>query len=99
MRQQSVDEGSARRAIRDKVTALARRRGIDATSLKDSDVLPETGVLDSAGILELILWVETTFDLSIDQDALTVENFGSIDAIATYLRGGTISEHCGQAGG
>jgi acyl carrier protein len=42
-------------------------------------------VLDSADILELITWCETTFDLSIDQAHLTLENFGSVDAIARYL--------------
>jgi len=86
MRGQFIDETGARRAIRDKVIELARRRGIDATNLKDSEVIPETGGLDSTGILELIMWYETTFNVSIAQADLTLENFGTVDAMASYLR-------------
>jgi D-alanine--poly(phosphoribitol) ligase subunit 2 len=79
-------EASARQTIRDRVAALASRRGMDSTELKDSEVLPDTGLLDSAGILELILWFETTFDVSVDQADLTLDNFGTIDAMINYLR-------------
>jgi D-alanine--poly(phosphoribitol) ligase subunit 2 len=78
-------ETTARAAIRNKVVELARRRGKNVESLKDSDVLPEARVLDSIGVLELIMWYETTFQLAIDQTDLTVENFGTIDAMTNYL--------------
>ena len=55
----------ARDAIRQQVIKLAVRRGVDATGLGDSDVLPETGVLDSVAIMELIIWFESTFDRSV----------------------------------
>jgi len=75
----------ARDAIRQQVIKLAVRRGVDATGLGDSDVLPETGVLDSVAIMELIIWFESTFDRSVDQSELTLENFGSVDAMVSYL--------------
>jgi acyl carrier protein len=75
----------ARDAIRQQVIKLAARRGVDATGLGDSDVLPETGVLDSVAIMELIIWFESTFDRSVDQSELTLENFGSVDAMVSYL--------------
>jgi len=75
----------ARDAIRQQVIKLAVRRGVDATGLGDSDVLPETGVLDSAAIMELIIWFESTFDRSVGQSELTLENFGSVDAMVSYL--------------
>jgi acyl carrier protein len=79
------DLSDAKRSIRDKVIALARRRGVDATNLQDTELIPESGALDSVAILELIAWFEMTFDLTIPQDDLTVENFGTIDAMVSYL--------------
>jgi len=79
------DVARSRSAIRAKIVALARRRGIDASSLQDMDVIPESGVLDSVGILELITWFEMTFAITIPQPDLSVENFGTIDAMVSYL--------------
>ena len=75
----------ARESIRDKVIKLAARRGVDATSLADSDVIPESGALDSVAIIELIVWFESTFNRVIDQSELTLENFGTVDAMVSYL--------------
>ena len=70
----------------DNVT-LAARRGVDAGTLQDSDVIPERCGLDSVAILELIMWFEATFDVTVSQADLTMENFGTIDAMASYLDG------------
>lgn len=86
MTRPSSDAASAEWAIREKVTELACRRGVDASSLGNSELLSDSGTLDSVGILELITWFEMTFDLAIPQDDLTIENFGSVDAIGGYLR-------------
>jgi acyl carrier protein len=80
------DLTETKRAIREKVVQLARRRGVDATNVKDSELIPESGALDSVGILELIMWAEMTFGVTIPQSDLTVENVGTIDAMATYLQ-------------
>ena len=76
----------ARHIIRQRIIELAHRRRIDARDLQDSESILEKGVLDSAGIMELIIWFETTFDLVIDQADLTIENFGTIDAMTGYLQ-------------
>jgi D-alanine--poly(phosphoribitol) ligase subunit 2 len=81
-----ADLSEAKRTIHKRIIDLADRRRIDARNLKDSDVIPETGVLDSAGIMELIIWFETTFGVTIEQSDLTLENFGTIDAMASYLQ-------------
>jgi D-alanine--poly(phosphoribitol) ligase subunit 2 len=80
------DSSDTKRAIREKIIALARKRGVDATNLQDTDVIPERGGLDSVAILELITWFEMTFDVTIAQPDLTLENFGTIDAMASYLQ-------------
>ena len=80
------DLSEAKRTIRDRIIALAAKRGVDACTLKDEDVLLESGTLDSVALLELMMWIEMTFDLTIAQSDLTVDNFGTIDAVATYLQ-------------
>ena len=82
----SADLTDVKRTIRNRIIELADRRRIDARNLKDSDVIPEIGVLDSAGIMELVIWFEMTFDVTIAQSDLTLENFGTIDAMASYLQ-------------
>lgn len=74
------------RTIRERVIALAQRRGVDARTLKNGDVILESGALDSVAFLELIIWIEMTFDLTIAQSELTVDNFGTIDAVSDYLQ-------------
>jgi acyl carrier protein len=81
-----ADPSDAKRTIRNRIIELADRRRIDARNLKDSDVIPETGALDSAGIMELVMWFEMTFGVSIEQSDLTLDNFGTIDAMASYLQ-------------
>ena len=81
-----TDVADVKRTIRSRIVELATRRRIDATDLRDSDVIPETGVLDSAGIMELVIWFEMTFGVTIGQSDLTVENFGTIDAMVNYLQ-------------
>jgi D-alanine--poly(phosphoribitol) ligase subunit 2 len=84
--QSSADSSDVRRTIREKVIELARRRGVDATNIKDTELIPDSGALDSVGILELITWFEMTFSVTIAQADLTVENFGTVDAMAGYLQ-------------
>ncbi|MEJ7606939.1 MAG: acyl carrier protein [Bryobacteraceae bacterium] len=75
-----------KKAIRDRIAEIAKTLGNNARSLKDDDVIPEASLLDSAGIMELIMWYEAHWDLSIPQQDLTIENFGTVDAMAAYLR-------------
>jgi D-alanine--poly(phosphoribitol) ligase subunit 2 len=71
--------------IRRKVRELAKALGRDPGGLTDDQILPETGLLDSAAILELILWVESEFHLDIDQDDLSLDNFGTIRRMSDYI--------------
>jgi D-alanine--poly(phosphoribitol) ligase subunit 2 len=74
----------ARQKIYQKIVELAKQLGNDATSLRFQDSIPELGVLDSPALLELIVWFENEFGLEIEPEQLTIENFGTIDAIASY---------------
>lgn len=78
----SIDSKSV---IHAKIVELARELGNDARSLRNDQVIPDTGLLDSPALLELILFYEQTFGLEVDQEDLTLDNFGTIDAMAAYI--------------
>lgn len=71
--------------IRGKVEEIARDLGRDPRHLTDDDILPQTGLLDSAGILELIVWCEGEFGIDIPQEDLSLDNFGSIRRMTDFI--------------
>ena len=44
------------------------------------------GILDSTGVLELVAFVETTFEIQVEDHELAPENLDSIDVLSTYIR-------------
>jgi acyl carrier protein len=46
----------------------------------------QEGIVDSAGVLELVLFVEETFGVTVDDAELTPDNFDSIKKLASYIR-------------
>lgn len=67
------------------VLELAKECGLDNAEITYDDVLPETGYLDSAAIIKLIVWLEVEFDLVIDDEDMTLEKLGSINQITSYI--------------
>lgn len=78
-------EAEIRATIRTKVVDLARELGKKTPSVGDDDVLLEMGILDSAAVLELLVWIEGHFDLELEQEELSLDNFGSISRMAAML--------------
>lgn len=76
---------NAPQQIHAKVVELAGQLGRDASRLRFDEEIPATGLLDSAAIMELILWLEGEYGLAIPQEDLTLANFGTIDAMSAYL--------------
>ena len=64
---------------------LARSLGNDARALKPDQMIPQTGWLDSASLMELMFWYESEYDLEIPQEDLNLDNFGTIRAMVNYL--------------
>jgi acyl carrier protein len=54
-------------------------------TLGDDDSLMENGVIDSTGVLELTQFVEDTFEIAVDDQDITPENFDSVQRIADYV--------------
>jgi hypothetical protein len=74
------------RTIRERVIALAQRRGGRAHLEERRRDSGKRRSIRRAP--ELIIWIEMTFDLTIAQSELTVDNFGTIDAVSDYLATG-----------
>jgi len=52
----------------------------------DSDFdLLTGGVVDSLGLLQVVAWLETEFDIAVDDSELGPESFRTVDAIKEYI--------------
>ncbi len=58
----------------------------DLLPLKNDTSLLESDILDSISVLELVLFLEKQFGVNVASEDLTLENFGTVDAICAYLR-------------
>jgi len=63
---------------------LARKRGV-----KESDLLLETGILDSMGVLEVVQFIEQEFRIQVLDEELVPENFQSIGRLVSFLQNKT----------
>ncbi len=56
-----------------------------STPLDDNRPLVEDAILDQTGVLELVLFLEETYGIQVDDADLTPDNFDSVNAIADYV--------------
>lgn len=53
--------------------------------LADGESMLKTGIMDSTGVLELVAFIESTFEIKVEDEELIPENLESIKNIASYL--------------
>lgn len=53
--------------------------------LTDSTSFLEEGIIDSTGVLELVSFLEQTFDTKIEDHELVPENLDSIENVAKFI--------------
>ena len=82
----NFDKQSVVAAIKAKIMVLAKDLDSDASELQPEDIIPATGLIDSAGLLDLIAWFEATYGFQIATQDFTIDNLGSMDAMAEFLR-------------
>ena len=58
----------------------------EAIGLDDDLSFIETGIIDSVGVLELVAFIETTFDFRVEDEELIPENLDSVNEIVTYIQ-------------
>ena len=78
-----VEQGAAKSKITqflfEKFPVARKRQVADDTSLL------ETGIVDSIGVLEVVAFVEQSFAITVSDDDLVPENFGSIGGIVRFV--------------
>lgn len=57
----------------------------DPAKLPDDASLLDMGVIDSTGVLELVLLIEENFAMQVADTAIVPENFDSVDRIVSYV--------------
>ncbi len=55
--------------------------------LGNDDSFLDQGIIDSTGVLELVEWLEDTFDITVDDDELIPENLDSVNQLAAFIAG------------
>jgi acyl carrier protein len=53
--------------------------------IAENQSLIRSGVLDSTGVLELIVFLEQCYNLHFDDSELTEENFDTLDALSAFI--------------
>ena len=56
-------------------------------TFSDDDSFLEMGIIDSTGVLELVLYLEEHFDITVDDDELVPENLDSINSLVGFING------------
>jgi acyl carrier protein len=59
--------------------------GGDINRLAGSRSLTERGIIDSVGIVEVLTFLETQYDISINDDETVPENIDTIDNIVRFV--------------
>ena len=57
----------------------------DPTSLENGVSLLDHGIIDSTGVLEVIFFIEETFDIKIEDSEMLPENLDSIEKITNFI--------------
>lgn len=57
-----------------------------AVSLGDNDNLLGNGLVDSVGMMSLVLFIEDAFALSVPPEDVTIEHFLSVNTIDAYVQ-------------
>jgi len=69
--------------IRKKIVELSNNRA-GAPSLGDDELIPASGLLDSAAVLELVVWFEAKYAIVLREEDVNIDNLGSINAMADF---------------
>lgn len=55
-------------------------------NMSDDISFLDEGIMDSMGVLELIMFTEETFNISVDDDEIKPENFDSVNKLYDYIQ-------------
>jgi acyl carrier protein len=57
----------------------------DESALQDDSSFLDEGIIDSTGVLEIILFIEDTFDIQVNDDEMLPANLDSVNNLAAFV--------------
>ncbi len=83
----SNDRDAILARLRTLLVTLAAGLGRDARGITDDELIPDADVLDSAGLIEFVMQIDTIYQLDLQAEDMTIDNFGSLAATAAFIAG------------
>jgi len=59
----------------------------DGYKYTDDASFLEEGIVDSQGVMELVMFVEDEFKVTVDDEDITPDNFDSVSLLTAYVKG------------
>jgi len=81
----AADRAAVIANLRSLLKTVTDMLGTDATGLGEDDLIPDAGVLDSAGLIEFVMLVDGAYTLALDAEDMTIDNLGSLSAIVALI--------------
>jgi acyl carrier protein len=57
----------------------------DESALQDNDSFLSGGIIDSTGVMEIILFIEDTFNIKVNDDEMLPANLDSVDNLVAFV--------------
>jgi acyl carrier protein len=58
----------------------------DESALQDSDSFLDGGIIDSTGVMEIIMFIEETFAIKVDDNEMLPANLDSVDSLTAFVQ-------------
>ena len=72
-------------SLRAILAGLAASLGHDSGHLTETDIIPDSGVVDSAGLIEFVVLADDKYGLAIEAEDMTVDRLGTLGAFADFV--------------
>ncbi len=80
-----MNKADIEQEIKSKIVEIVSEIGMDASELGVDDIIPATGLVDSAALLQLLVWYENHYKLPLSQEEITIDNLGSLSLMADFV--------------
>lgn len=80
------DYETIRQIVRDFIIKNFAYGLTNSLHLQDDDSLMDAGIIDSTGVIEIISFIESQFDIYIPLDEVLPENIRSVRSITEFIR-------------
>lgn len=70
--------------LRERLNEVAASLGNDASRLSETDIIPDSEVVDSTDLLEFVVWNDDAFSLDLQPHEMTVDYLGSLASMSDF---------------